>query len=72
MAEEVGVKMVEVASNVEGEEEEKLMDCVVDGGRSHSTKNRVEKRDGGVKNKSFNEIIGYSLSCGGELGSGLE
>ncbi|GKA35191.1 hypothetical protein Tco_0721682 [Tanacetum coccineum] len=48
MAEEVGVEMVEVASKVEGEEEDGLGGdgFVVDGGRSPSTLSR-DGEDGG-------------------------
>ncbi|GJT43603.1 hypothetical protein Tco_0952318 [Tanacetum coccineum] len=53
MAEEVGVEMVEVASNVEGEEEDGLEGdgFIVDGARSPSTSSR-DREDGGVENKS--------------------
>ncbi|GKB07287.1 hypothetical protein Tco_0835571 [Tanacetum coccineum] len=54
MAKEVGVEMVEVASNVEGEEEDGLRGdgFVVDGGRSPSTSSR-DGEDGEVENKSL-------------------
>ncbi|GJS99210.1 retrovirus-related pol polyprotein from transposon TNT 1-94 [Tanacetum coccineum] len=53
MAKEVGVKMVEEVSIVEGEEEDGLGGdrFIVDGGRSPSTSSK-DGEDGGVKNKS--------------------
>ncbi|GKA57850.1 hypothetical protein Tco_0757038 [Tanacetum coccineum] len=53
MAEKVGVEMVEVASNIEGKEEDVLGGdgFVVDGGRSPSTSSK-DGVDGGVENKS--------------------
>ncbi|GKE48525.1 hypothetical protein Tco_1479783 [Tanacetum coccineum] len=54
MAKEVGVEMVEVASNMEGEEEDGLGGdgFVIDGGRSPSTSSK-DGEDGGVENKSL-------------------
>ncbi|GKB61625.1 hypothetical protein Tco_0917811 [Tanacetum coccineum] len=65
MAEEVGVEMVEVASNVEGEEEDGLGGdgFVVDGGRSPSTSSR-DGEDGRVENKS---LMGSRLIATGEI-----
>ncbi|GJZ07014.1 hypothetical protein Tco_0540807 [Tanacetum coccineum] len=64
MAEEVGVEMVEVASNVEGDEEDGLGGdgFVVNGGRSPSTSSR-DGEDSGVENKSS---IGLRLIATGE------
>ncbi|GKE30547.1 hypothetical protein Tco_1445931 [Tanacetum coccineum] len=73
MVEEVGVEMVEVASNVEGEEEVLVLSpeldgpggdgFVVDGGRSPSTLSR-DGEDGGVKNKSS---MGLRLIATGKI-----
>ncbi|GJW87732.1 hypothetical protein Tco_0163072, partial [Tanacetum coccineum] len=62
---EVGVEMVEVASNVEGEEEDGLGGdgFVVDGGRSPSTSSK-DREDFRVENKSS---MGSRLITTGEI-----
>ncbi|GKB43868.1 hypothetical protein Tco_0888810 [Tanacetum coccineum] len=63
MAEEVGVEMVEVASNVEGEEEVLVLSPELAREKSPSTSSR-DKEDGGVENKSS---MGSRLIATGEI-----
>ncbi|GKA00251.1 hypothetical protein Tco_0672801 [Tanacetum coccineum] len=66
MAKEVGVEMVEVARNVEGEEEDGLGGdgFVVDGGRSPSTSSRDGEDGGenGIVKKGKTQEVGVKMS----------